>query len=691
VTARSAKKIIISGHYNLFMTSSRIKEAADSLANAKQLLQEAERLAGIGHWVVYPDTRELYWSDEIYRIHGLEVGGEIDIEAAINAYHPDDRTKVTEYVRRAIEEKENYDFELRLIRADGEVRYVHSTGIVRLKPNGDVDSLFGIFRDITEQKRHEEELRQARDNLEIKVKERTLELTAEMTERKEVQEELARVFDLSPDMIGSGNLDGYFTKVNYSFERLLGYGKEEFCEKPFLEFVHKDDLDVTTKALIDSATGKQKDPFTIANRYRCKDGTYRAIEWRVQAIVEDNKFYAVGRDITERRILEEQLRRTHKMDAVGQLTSGIAHDFNNILAIIKGNLGLMKRLAAEDELLSQWIDEALTGTDRGVALTKSLLQFSREDVRETKIISINELIREKDDLIRKSLTSAINIKHDLAEDLWLTEINAGDFFDAFINMAINSRDAMPQGGSLIIKTRNAHLNSNYGIPQDEYVLLEITDTGTGIKAKMLSRVFDPFFSTKERGKGTGLGLSMVFGFVKRSGGDITISSEYGHGTTIKIYLPRAKSVSTNELVTDNISSEVSSGNETILVVDDEVSLLKITAYQLQELGYKTLTANSGDEALKLLVANSGIDLLFSDVVMPGGVNGIMLANKALEINPGLKVLLTSGLADQEAFSKLGSDIDAEMVQRLSSELLPKPYSEEDLAYNVRRILDTKNE
>jgi len=425
-----------------------------------------------------------------------------------------------------------------------------------------------------------------------------------------------------------------------------------------------------------------------------KDGSTFPMTLAVSEMeIDGNRmFTGVVRDLTDEQRAEQALRRSQKLDAVGQLTGGISHDFNNLLGIIMGNLEILKRKSGDDASLSDCIDRALKGAARGAELTQNLLQFSRKEAHGTKVISINDPIQKMDVLLKKSMTANVEFHFDLKKDLWLTVIDPGDFTDSLTNLVINARDAMPQGGSLSISTANKTLKDDHiftsqnAVPGD-YVCLEITDTGTGIEEEMLDKVFEPFFTTKERGKGTGLGLSMVFGFVNRSGGDITISSEPGHGTTCQILLPRATDEVKEQAMIDEIDLETLRGVETILIVDDEEDLLEIAAEHLQGLGYNTLAAIDGRQALSLLSSRKDIDLLFSDVVMPKGINGFELAKRAVAMYPGLKVLLTSGFAGEGLLSRSGDEFAEEMTGPLAADLLPKPYSQKELVLNVRRTLD----
>ncbi len=385
----------------------------------------------------------------------------------------------------------------------------------------------------------------------------------------------------------------------------------------------------------------------------------------------------------------DQLKQSQKMDAIGQLTGGIAHDFNNILGVIIGNLELLKyEISDNDEALKRvvTIDEV---TQRAVDLVRQLLGFSRLQATDVVVSNINRLILNMDILIKRSITPEVEVELKLADSLWSTGINRGDFQDSLLNMILNARDAMPNGGLLTIETSNCTLDAVYwslnpDLVVDEYVKLSVSDTGIGITSEQQDKIYEPFYTTKEVGKGAGLGLSMVFGFITRSKGHIDVESEPGSGTTFHLYLPRAAEQAITDNIVEQKTEALPRGSETILVVDDEQELLDLAKESLETLGYSVLTANSGKEALKRLAEHSDISLLFSDVIMPDGMSGYELALTAHELYPSLKILVTSGFTKKrEGFV----DGKTKYYSRLASGLLNKPYYKSDLATAVRRVLD----
>jgi PAS domain S-box-containing protein len=389
-------------------------------------------------------------------------------------------------------------------------------------------------------------------------------------------------------------------------------------------------------------------------------------------------------DITERKEIEQQLRQALKMDAVGQLTGGIAHDFNNVLGIIIGNLDVAAELAASNPDLLRVIHDALAGALRGAELTRRLLAFSRKRPLQPAIIDLNQILPDTAGMLRRTLGEQVVVELHLGTDLWPARVDPGQLDEAILNLAINARDAMPQGGVLSIETRNVHLDRDYALHHADviagpYVRLSVGDTGSGMPPDVLEHCFEPFYTTKSAEKGTGLGLSMVYAFVKRSDGHIKVYSEVGHGTTVHIYLPRAEEAPAGRPRAEEDDGPLPTGSELVLIVEDDEGLRAVTVKQLRNLGYRTLEARNAKQALEVLAAHPDIDLLFTDIVMPGGMTGADLARKARQLYPKLKILLTSGYTARAMTQGFG-DIEG-------LELLDKPYRRRDLAMRLRAELD----
>ncbi len=389
-------------------------------------------------------------------------------------------------------------------------------------------------------------------------------------------------------------------------------------------------------------------------------------------------------DVTERRELDARLRQSQKLEAVGHLTGGVAHDFNNLLTVILGNAEQLREELTEAQSLRLLAEMTMTAAERGAELTSRLLAFARRQALEPKRIDVNRLIEGMDSLLRRTLGGNIEIEVVRRAGLWATEVDPGQLEVALLNLAINARDAMPSGGRLTIEAANAALDDHYALAHDEvkpgqYVMVSVSDTGCGMDADTLARAFEPFFTTKDVGKGSGLGLSMVYGFVKQSGGHAKIYSEAGEGTTVRMYFPREP---TGELDQGLTAAEpaAAGGREHILVVEDDELVRDHVVAQLRALGYRVMEAPAGPQALELLEQVADFDLLFTDVVMPGGLNGPKLAEAARRLRPGIKVLFTSGYTENAIMHH--GRVDA------SVELLSKPYRRQELATKVRKVLDT---
>ncbi|MBM0103119.1 PAS domain S-box protein [Steroidobacter sp. S1-65] len=395
------------------------------------------------------------------------------------------------------------------------------------------------------------------------------------------------------------------------------------------------------------------------------------------------------RTIAERteqlRATEEMVRQAQKMEAVGQLTGGVAHDFNNILQVIVGNLDVVRRLVPADAgRVQRSVEQALNGARQAASLTQRLLAFSRRQPLDPKPTDVNSLVGGMADLLNRSLGETIAVETVRGAGLWKIEVDPNALESAILNLAVNARDAMPHGGRLTIETVNAYIDEAYAISHAEvapgqYVLICISDTGMGMDAETLKRAFEPFFTTKPVGQGTGLGLSQVYGFVKQSGGHVKIYSEVGQGTTVKIYLPRFEAASSESDAAPAMPIPEGTSQETVLVVEDEAAVRAYSVDALRDLGYCVLEAADGPSALRLLETAGPVDLLFTDVVLPGGMTGAQLAAQVQALRPGIKVLFTTGYARNAIFHHGRLDKGVQLIT--------KPFSYADLASKVRDVLD----
>jgi PAS domain S-box-containing protein len=415
---------------------------------------------------------------------------------------------------------------------------------------------------------------------------------------------------------------------------------------------------------------------------RRRDGTFIDLENRAFAIQWDDQLAVCSMltDVTQQRKTEAQLRQAQRLEAVGQMTGGIAHDFNNLLTIIIGNAELIEETG--DRNLRGLAEVARTAAERGAELTGRLLAFSRQQPLDPKAIDINLLISGMDGLIRRAIGGQLEIRTLLPDNLWHVFVDPSQLENALLNLAINARDAMPDGGRLTIETGNIRMDDaavadRGGLAPGDYLLVTVSDTGTGMDKDTLARAFEPFFTTKEVGKGSGLGLSMVYGFVAQSRGYVRIDSEPGLGTTVRIYLPRAAD-GVALAKPDIRDRSLPRGSEKILLVEDDAMVREMVVVQLRALGYRVVSAVSGSQALEVLRRERGFDLLFTDVVMPGGLNGRQLADEARKLTPGLRVIFSSGYADGAV------DHDGRLDQGVH--LLNKPYRRKDLAMKVREAL-----
>jgi nitrogen-specific signal transduction histidine kinase len=390
-------------------------------------------------------------------------------------------------------------------------------------------------------------------------------------------------------------------------------------------------------------------------------------------------------DMTDRRVLERQLRQAQRMEAVGQLTGGIAHDFNNILSIVIGNLDLLDEVLADRPSARRLAEAAMRGAARGADLVQRLLAFSRRQPLSPRAIDLGERLPSMASLLRRALGEHIAVETRPGTGLWPALADAAQLEDAILNLAINARDAMPKGGVLTIETANVSLDERYAatnadVTPGDYVMLAVSDTGTGMPPEVIEKVFEPFFTTKEIGKGSGLGLSMVYGFVKQLGGHVKIYSELGHGTSVKLYLPRAGADVEAAVAEDAaVADALPRGTERVLLVEDNPGVREAALETLGQLGYRVHAEDNGPAALAWLDRGEPVDLLFTDIVMPEGMNGRDLAKQALRRRPGLKVLFTTGYA--EAAMQNGHKLEREAL------LIGKPYRKAELARMLRRAID----
>jgi two-component system cell cycle sensor histidine kinase/response regulator CckA len=586
---------------------------------------------------------------------------ELQKSSAFDQIHPEDREKVTQAAEEARRTGVGKLLEYRVRHKDGTWRVLESTASVIRNSHGDPESLVIVNRDITERKRSAEALRRS-----------------EASFRSVVED--------APYGIYRSSLSGELALVNSALEKMLGYpSKEELLQTNLANGVYRYPVEHQKLSQILLSDENFKD---IEVEWKRKDGTPITVRCSGCSIKDENGEVAYievfAEDVTERRGLERQLRMAQKMEAVGRLSGGIAHDFNNLLGVIIGYSQVLKRTLGPQNPSFEHAEEIERASQRAVSLTRQLLAFSRQQVLEPVVLNLNTLVSDMEKMLPRLIGEDIALKLELDTSLSQVKADPGQIEQVILNLAVNARDAMPDGGKLLIQTANVNLDVAYtrghpGSRPGSYVMLRVTDTGTGIDPEIQSQIFEPFFTTKDRDKGTGLGLATVYGVVKQSGGYIAVDSEKGKGASFSVYLPRLE-----QPVADSIPSPAAApvntrGTETILLVEDADPLRKLAEMFLKESGYHILSAPDGQQALQTARQHPGpIDLLLTDVVMPG-MNGRVLGERLASSQPKMKVLYMSGYTD--------SFIAGHGVLERGTHLLHKPFTQETLTRKVREVLD----
>ena len=628
-------------------------------------------------------------SPEYLLIHGLPPDAANEShEDWVRRIHPEDREATEKKFRDAIAGKvREYTVRYRIIRpSDGEVRWISVRSTIERDENGRAVRLVGAHADVTEQVTAEQALRQSEERFR-KLADQLAELNATLAERvEEKTRERDRIWNVSQDLLLVADRHGIWRTVNPAWTRTLGWSEAELLDRSSQWLVHPDDAG-RVRAQVDDLV-ERKLTVRFESRFRHQDGSYRWLSWT--GVPDQDRIYAVARDVTAEKAAAERLKaaeeallQSQKMEAVGQLTGGIAHDFNNLLTGIVGSLDLLQtRLdQGRTENVARYIDAAMTSANRAAALTHRLLAFARRQPLNPESVDANRLLVSLEDLLRRTIGEAIELEIVAADDLWGTLCDPNQLESALLNLAINARDAMPAGGRITITTANARLD---GIGADapalapgDYILIDVTDTGTGMSAEVAARAFDPFFTTKPIGQGTGLGLSMIYGFARQSNGHVIIDSRLGRGTSVRIYLPRHDGEAAAARASDVAAAEHAASGETVLVVEDEPVVRGIIVEMLQEQGYRTLAAVDGPSGLRSLRGNGRIDLLVTDVGLPG-MNGRQLADQARETRPELKILFITGYAESVAM--------ADGFLQPGMEMITKPFDLGNLSRRVRAMV-----
>ena len=603
-------------------------------------------------WTALPDGKLDWLNRRTYEYAGAHV---IDLtgDAWTSIVHQDDLPSSTATWIAALGSGLDYETEFRLRDAAGHYRWHLARAVAIRDEAGSIVQWIGTNTDIHERKLAEAESERARN----------------------------RIWRLSRELMLVCNFDGLITAVNPAATRLLGWEDEDMVGHQIPDFLHPDDLSSTEAEL-----GKLSRGATILafeNRYRAKDGSYRVLNWA--AVPEGELVHAVARDVTDERATEAALRQSQKMEAVGQLTGGLAHDFNNLLTGMSGSLELLQLRTSQGRLSEsdRYISAAQGAVKRAAALTHRLLAFSRRQTLDPKPTDVKKLVFGMEELLQRTVGPSIKVEAVHAAGLWPTLIDPGQLENSILNLCINARDAMPDGGTITIESGNRWMDrrtaEQRGLEPGQYISLCVSDTGSGMPTAVIAKAFDPFFTTKPIGMGTGLGLSMVYGFAKQSGGSVNIYSEVGAGSMVCIYLPRHSGDRAIDPTEATVADVPRAGNgETVLVIDDEPTVRLFISEVLSDLGYATLEAGDGATGLKLLQSNARVDLLVTDVGLPGGMNGRQVADAARVFRPNLGVLFITGYAENAVLSH--GHLDPGM------HVLTKPFSMDSLGTRIRELL-----
>jgi PAS domain S-box-containing protein len=628
-------------------------------------------------------------SPEYLLIHGLAPDAANEShEDWVRRIHPEDREVTEKKFRGAVaSDVREYSVRYRIIRpSDGETRWISVKSTIERDANGKPIRLVGAHTDVTEQVMAEQALRQSEERYR-KLADQLSELNATLAQRvEEKTRERDRIWNVSQDLLVVANRNGVWQTVNPAWTRTLGWSEAELLNRTSQWLEHPDDGGIT-RAQVEKL-GAEETTVRFESRFRHKDGSYRWLSWT--GVADPNQIYAVARDVTAEKAAaerlkatEEALRQSQKMEAVGQLTGGIAHDFNNLLTGIVGSLDLLQtRLnQGRTDNVARYINAAMTSANRAAALTHRLLAFARRQPLIPKGVDANALVVSLEDLLRRTIGETIDLEIAASNGLWDTLCDPNQLESALLNLAINARDAMPDGGRLTITTANARLDSitadTPALTPGDYICIDVTDTGVGMSAEVAARAFDPFFTTKPIGQGTGLGLSMIYGFARQSNGHATIESRIGQGTSVKLYLPRHHGDGAAEQAAAVKAAEHAATGETVLVVEDEPVVRGVILEMLQDQGYRTLDAVDGPSGLRILRQDERIDLLVTDVGLPG-MNGRQLADQARETRPDLKILFITGYAESVAIS--------DGFLQAGMEMITKPFELDNLARKIRAMV-----
>jgi PAS domain S-box-containing protein len=666
----------------LFNDISTRKKTELELRVSEARLDNALTISALGTFDWNTRTDTIVLSDRAREIFGFGPGGPLRATDLMVRLHPEDYQRNHASALASLESQERRTVEYRVEMPDGSRRYVRSVSDVA---TGESERLIGVVEDITEQRMAEQRLQQLNETLEQRVKERTLELL-------QSEARFRAYFDASPEYLyllrvtPTGAL--VFEDVNPAGAELYGLQREQLIGR----MPHEINSAEAAASIGSNARQSLQSGKTL--RYEMTRAFSSRPNLIIDAIVAPMKtleeggglVLICGRDLTEQRQMEEALRQSQKMDAIGQLTGGIAHDFNNLLAAVMGSLELMQGRIKQGRLneLDRFVHTAQVASKRAAALTHRLLAFSRRQTLSPTLTDLNRLVKSMEELVRRTIGPQIELQVAETEALWMTPVDQNQLENALLNLCINARDAMPHGGRVTIETSNFVVDERMAregdISPGQYVTLSVSDTGTGMTPEVMSRAFEPFFTTKPIGSGTGLGLSMIYGFVRQSAGQVRIYSEIGRGSTVCIYLPRFLGENPSaEAATELEEAPRAKPGEVVLVVDDEEAVRMLVMEVLKDLGYESLEAEDGASGLKILRTNTRIDLLVTDVGLPGGMNGRQLADAARSMRSDLKVLFITGYAENAVINH--GHLEPGM------QIMTKPFAMEALGTKIRAMIE----
>lgn len=640
------------------------KCAEAELRETQARLQEAHRLARLGDWRFDLATQNITIYGSLGPALGLGEGyAEISLERAVSAIHPKDADKTRDAFQRSITEGTNFESTHRVRLSEQRTVFLHLIGETVRDDDGAITGMRGTVQDVTAERESARALQRAKDKLSLAQRIAGIGSYDFDLAKNEVtgSAEFLAIFDLEAEQKGS------------------------ITTKEYYDFVHPDDQERLNAEISESRRSGEN--FSTEYRIITRDGTEKhVLGFAMPQFGDEGEFVGftgTSQDVTASKQAEQQLRQAQKMEAVGQLTGGIAHDFNNLLAIITGNLDLARPRASSDPQLVKMLDAGLSASERGAELTRQLLAYSRRQTLIPQATDTNEITSQMLRLGTRALGEAIDVVFEPVEEAWWVHIDGAQLESALLNLAINARDAMPDGGTLTVRTQNLTIGeppegAPNSLPAGDYVEIEVADTGTGMDEAVRQRVFEPFFTTKEVGQGSGLGLSMVYGFAQQSGGQVKIRSAIGEGTSVYLYLPRAKGENPERPVQRSETIESGSRDETVLIVEDDPHVRDLAISLVESLGYSVMNAGDPRTALAIFESGAHVDLLLSDVVLGKDMNGVEVANHVRENYPSVRILLMSGNAREalEKNGKAGEDYP----------LIDKPFRRAALAEKIHALL-----